>query len=57
MAVLLKKDRSKSELLTDTDMLLMAQKGIWGGICQSIHRYAKVNNKYMKSYDKNSLHG
>ena len=24
-----------------------------GGICHSIYRYAKVNNKYLKDYDKN----
>ena len=23
------------------------------GICHSIHRYARANNKYMKTYDKN----
>ena len=34
-------------------MLLMVEKGISGGICHAIHRYAKANNKYMKSYDKN----
>ena len=34
-------------------MLLMVKKGIRGGICQAIHRYAKANNEYMKSYDKN----
>ena len=33
-------------------MLLMNEAGIRGGMCQSIHRYAKANNKYLKSYDK-----
>ena len=34
-------------------MLLIVKKGIRGGICYAIHRYAKANNKYMKNYDKN----
>ena len=41
------------EILTDNDMLLMVEKGVKGGICHTIHRYAKANKKYMKDYDKN----
>ena len=29
-------------------MLLMVEKGIWGGITQAVKCYAKANNKYMK---------
>ena len=34
-------------------MLLMVEEGIRGGICHSIHRNAKANNKYMKNYNNN----
>ena len=47
----LKKTKVKLELLTNINMLFMVEKGISGGICQAIHRHAKVNNNYMKNYD------
>ena len=31
----------------------MVEEGIRGGICHSIHRCAKANNKYMKNYNNN----
>ena len=34
-------------------MLLMFEKGIRGGMCQAICRYAEANNKYINNYDKN----
>ena len=54
----LKKTKIRLELLTYIDMLLMEEKGIRGGMCHAIHRYAKASNNYMKSYGKNkeSLH-
>ena len=48
----LKKTEVKLELLTDIDILLMVEKGIRGGICHTIHRYAKANKKFMENYDK-----
>ena len=49
----LKKNKVKLDLITDIGMLLMVEKGITGGICHCVHRYAKANNKYMKECDKN----
>ena len=31
----------------------MVEEVIRGGICHSIHRHARANNKYMKNYDEN----
>ena len=41
------------DLLTDIDMLSMVEKGIKGGIFNTVFWYMKANNKYMKNYDKN----
>ena len=40
----LKKNEVELELLTNIDILLMADKGIQGAIWHAIHRYAKANN-------------
>ena len=50
--VCLKKTEVKLELITDCDMFMMVEKGVRGGICHVIHRYAKANNKYVKNYDQ-----
>ena len=36
-------------------MFLMVEKGIKGGRCDVIHRYAKTSNKYMKNYVKSII--
>ena len=48
----LKKTKVKLELLADNDMLMMVEKGIRGGMCNAVHRYAKASNKYMKNFNK-----
>ena len=48
----LKTTQEELELLIKIEMLLMDEKGIRGGICYGIHRYAKASDKYMENYDK-----
>ena len=43
----LKKTGVNLELLKGPDMLLMFERGIRGGITQSVHKWAIVNNPYM----------
>ena len=49
----LKNTKAKLDLLTNIDMLLIAEKGIRRGMCHSIFWFAKANNKHMKDCDKN----
>ena len=43
----------KLKILTNIDMLLIAEKGIREEILHAIHLYGKANSKYMKNCDKN----
>ena len=52
----LKKTGVRLKLLLDPDMLLMFERGIRGGITQSVQRWAAANNPHMGSeYDKSKL--
>ena len=66
----LKKTRIRLELLLDPDMILMFERGIRGGITQSINRWAKANSpcmgskfdpnektNYLQYLDANNLYG
>ena len=52
MASLFKENKGEIRTVTNVDILLMIEKGIRGGICHAIHRYAKGNDKYMMDYNK-----
>ena len=49
----LNKTKVKLDVLSDIDMLLLTETCNRGGICHSVCRYTKANNKYIKNYDKN----
>ena len=46
-----KKTEIELELLTDTDMLLMVEKGIGGGICDAIYRYAAMQQQTINTWE------
>lgn len=46
---MLKLTEIELEPVVDYEMYLMIEKGIRGGISQSVKRYSKANNKYIKN--------
>lgn len=43
--------RIQLDIIKDIDIVQFFEKGIRGGICQVVSRYAKANNKYLSEYD------
>ena len=49
----LKFTKAELELFSDIDMYNFVEASIRGGICVSVQKYAKANNRYMFNYDPN----
>ncbi len=48
---MLKYTGTELDLLSDSDMYLMIEKGIRGGVSSIMKRYSKANHKYLDDYD------
>ncbi len=55
---MLKYTEVKLDLISDSDMYLMIERGIRGGVSSIMKRYSKANHKYLDDYDpkKSSKH-
>ena len=51
---MLKMTGVKLDLISDIDRYLFVEKSMKGGLSYIAQRYSKVNNKYMKLYDKSN---
>ena len=51
LKLVLNMTKEELELITDPDMYIFFEKGMWGGVSYISSSYSKVNNKYLKSYD------
>ena len=56
MGICCRKSKIEIELLTDVDMILYYEHGIWARISRAICNYNKANNKYFYDYDKRKIH-
>ena len=52
LEAMLKITNAKIELFTDTDMVLMTEKGIQGGLTQAIKKHAIAHKNFLSNYDK-----